>query len=295
MSILDIGKGLFLNRPRARVVSTTVPLQTGILTTVSTFGLLAPVTFARLGSSNANLTMNAAGQISATAALTAGQTQTLYGTATGADGVVFPFTANLTGVLSLGTLTLSALTAATGNAWSATINGKTAGSTITASSSDGTTLTVSGTTVSGTFSAAGSPTITLTETIGGASNSPRVSTATVTVSLSPTLGALSLSATTFVVGTASSGTINGATAGSTITVSGAPAGFSINSAARTWSYNGSGSATSGSLTLTETLAGATNTPRSTVINFTVSASGSARFDSTTVSFDSSIITFDRAA
>jgi hypothetical protein len=67
-----------------------------------------------------------------------------------------------------------------GVAYSGTVSGTTTGSTLTATSSDSTTLTVTGTggtrTVAGTFSAAGTPTITLTETLAGASNTPRVTT-----------------------------------------------------------------------------------------------------------------------
>lgn len=97
-----------------------------------------------------------------------------------------------------------------------------------------------------------------------------------------TLGTLGLSATSFLRGTASSGTITGATLGSTITATGLPAGLTINSALRTWSWDGSGAgATSGTLTLIETLLGATNTPHSTDIGYsiTVAAGGTVgQFD-----------------
>lgn len=82
-----------------------------------------------------------------------------------------------------------------------------------------------------------------------------------------TLGDLSLSSTSFVVGTAASGTIIGAAAGSTIAITGQPTGFTINSVARTWAYDGTGTATSGSLTLTETLPSLG--PKNTVIAYTV--------------------------
>lgn len=72
------------------------------------------------------------------------------------------------------------------------------------------------------------------------------------VAATPTVSALGLSSTSFTLGTASSGTITGGTIGSTLSVSGAPTGFTINSAARTWAYDGTGSATSGSLILSET-------------------------------------------
>jgi hypothetical protein len=77
-----------------------------------------------------------------------------------------------TGGITLGTLTLSPLTATAGSLYTGSIATKTAGSTITASSSDGTSLTVSGSTLTGTFTTAGTPTINLTETLAGASNSP---------------------------------------------------------------------------------------------------------------------------
>lgn len=96
MSTLDIAKGMFLNRQRARVVNAFAPLQAGLLHTVSTFGLLAPVTFTKTGGA-ANLSLASNGHVTAAAALTAGQTQSITGTAIGADGWGGPFTLNLTG------------------------------------------------------------------------------------------------------------------------------------------------------------------------------------------------------
>lgn len=94
------GAGSGGGAPRAKAVSVTVPLTTGLLTTVSAYGLLAPVAFAKTGGS-ANLAIGAAtGNISATAALAAGASQSLSGTATGADGCVLPFTATLTGAVA---------------------------------------------------------------------------------------------------------------------------------------------------------------------------------------------------
>jgi hypothetical protein len=51
-----------------------------------------------------------------------------------------------------------------------------------------------------------------------------------------------------------------------------PTGFTINSAARTWAFDGTGGISTGTLTLIETLAGATNTPLPTLINYTISLS-----------------------
>jgi len=84
----------------------------------------------------------------------------------------------------------------------------------------------------------------------------------------PALGDLVLSGA-LVVGVASSGTILNATAGSAIasTVS----GLTVNSAARTYTYNGSGAAGSTNNGLTETLAGATFSPRGNVVTIVSSA------------------------
>jgi hypothetical protein len=111
-------------------------------------------------------------------------TITLTETLAGAIGSPKPSTVGVTvsaAPVTLNALTFSPNTATAGTAWTSTITGKTSGSTITATSSDGTPLTVSGTTISGTFSASGTPTITLTETLAGATNSPRPSTGSVTV------------------------------------------------------------------------------------------------------------------
>lgn len=85
---------------------------------------------------------------------------------------------------------------------------------------------------------------------------------------SVTLGTLTLSGS-LQIGTATSGTILGATAGSTI-VSNIP-GISVNSGARTYSGTPTGSAATISNGLVETLAGATNTPNSSSITVSVAA------------------------
>ena len=87
----------------------------------------------------------------------------------------------------------------------------------------------------------------------------------------PTLGVLSLSQSSFSVGTPGSGTIIGATSGSTITAAGLPAGLTVNGAARTWTYDGVGAATTATVTLTETLASATNSPRASTVAVTIAA------------------------
>lgn len=116
---------------RAKTINSKVPLVSGLLTTVSSFGLLAPVTFARTGG-NANLTLASNGQISATAALTAGATQSITGTATGADGVVLPFTANLTGAVSVPAAPTVTLTPGNGQVSIAYSPNATGGAAITA-------------------------------------------------------------------------------------------------------------------------------------------------------------------
>lgn len=78
-----------------------------------------------------------------------------------------------------------------------------------------------------------------------------------------TLGALTLSGS-LQIGTATSGTISGATVGSTIT-SNIP-GITVNSGARTYSGTPTGSAATIANGLVETLAGATNTPRSSSVD-----------------------------
>jgi hypothetical protein len=102
MSMSDFIVGRVTMRPRARTISVGVgSTTTGLLATASTFGLLAPVAFAKTGGS-ANLSINSStGGISATSGLGAGVVQSLEGTATGVDGCVIPFTYTLTGVASV--------------------------------------------------------------------------------------------------------------------------------------------------------------------------------------------------
>lgn len=92
--------------------------------------------------------------------------------------------------------------------------------------------------------------------------------ATIGAGATVTLGALTLSGS-LQIGTAASGTINGATVGSTIT--GNIPGITVNSGARTYSGTPTGSAATIANGLVETLAGATNTPRPSSV--TVAAAG----------------------
>ena len=89
---------------------------------------------------------------------------------------------------------------------------------------------------------------------------------------SPTLGALTLSDASFQRGAPKTINILGATLGSTIAATSTPAGFSVDSAARTVAYDGTGSgAATPTLALTETLAGATNSPRTSNVALAIGA------------------------
>lgn len=89
----------------------------------------------------------------------------------------------------------------------------------------------------------------------------------------PSLVALTLSQTAFTIGSSASGTIIGRAAGSTIGMSGGPSGLTINSTTGTWAYDGSGTAATGTLVLTETLADSANSPRPSNVNWTKATSG----------------------
>lgn len=93
---------------------------------------------------------------------------------------------------TLDALTLSPLTIGDDVLYTGTITGATVGSTIVATASDGTSLTVTGTTVTGTFANPGSVTINLIETLAGATNSPRTSPQSFTVTPPPAATDLTL-------------------------------------------------------------------------------------------------------
>lgn len=88
-------------------------------------------------------------------------------------------------IIVLDPLSLNPRTATHAVAWTGTLSGTTTGSTVTATSSDSTTVTVSGTgntrTLTATFAAAGNKTLTITETLTGASNTPKVTSIIVAV------------------------------------------------------------------------------------------------------------------
>ncbi len=162
-----------------------------------------------------------------------------------------------------------------------TVSGKTSGSALSLVDDAGGRVALSGAQIvrgatALDYETAASHSFTVRETLAGATNSPRDTVMTITVTNvfeAANLSALALSATTFTAGTPSSGTITGATAGSTITASGLPSGLTINGAARTWAWDGTGTASTGSLTLTETLTDSANSPRDTVIGYTIEAAG----------------------
>ncbi len=97
---------------------------------------------------------------------------------------------------------------------------------------------------------------------------------TFTISVLAVLGNLALSSYAYVPGVPSSGSITGAhDANEVITLTGSwPTGLTINSAARTWAYDGSGTDSSGTGSLTGTHPQATNSPHVTPnLNWTVSS------------------------
>ena len=93
---------------------------------------------------------------------------------------------------TLQALTLGSTSFTAGRPFSTAIAGLTPGSTVTVTSSDGTALTVSGSSLSGTFASAGSLSLALTETLAGASNSPRVSLIGASVTATPAIPANAL-------------------------------------------------------------------------------------------------------
>ena len=188
---------------------------------------------------------------------------------------------------TLNALSLSSASVPQGSPATINIVGATAGSTIAVQSGSlptGMTLDSAARTISGTPSGSGLSTFTLRETLAGAVNSPRDTAGLqVNVATAPTLGALSLSASSVTQSAPSTVNINGATTGSTISVqSGSlPAGMTLDSGARTISGTPT-TVSSNSFTLRETLAGATNTPNDTPLSLDVAASGTTGFISSGV-------------
>jgi hypothetical protein len=161
--------------------------------------------------------------------------------------------------INLGTLSLSGALQV-GLATSGTILGATDGSTI-AGNIPGITVDSVARTYSGTPTTAATVPNGLVETLAGAVGSPKNNSVTVAAASLGTLGLSGL----LVNGTASSGTITGATTGSTITKAAGLTGLTINSGARTYSWDGTNAAGTTSNGLTETLVGATGSPKDSPI------------------------------
>jgi hypothetical protein len=160
------------------------------------------------------------------------------------------------------------------------ITGASVGSTLSLADSAGGKVDISGNNVVRGFTplnyeAASSFSFVVREDNPNALNSPQFSVLSLTVTNvyeQPALGTLSLSLAHFTPSVPSSGTIIGATAGSTITSSGLPAGLLVNGVTRTWAWDGTGSVSSGTLTLTETLADSLGSPKANSISWVISSS-----------------------
>lgn len=116
-----------------------------------------------------------------------------------------------------------------------------------------------------TFSSGGAKSFTIVETLAGRANSPKSNSLTTTVaSQPPALGTLTIPSSGY-AGTPLS--IGGFTNGSTITVQGNPSGVTIDNTAHTITFDTAGAK---SVTLIETFAGATGSPKSTTVTTTIS-------------------------
>jgi hypothetical protein len=275
---------------RSKNLHLSVATDAGPLASVSGFGLLAPAAWLKTGG-HTNLTIGTRnGVISAESALPAGATQSLTGTVTGADGVVIPFIANLTGESTLpghpppaltlvelsGAFSLSENAAA--GALAGSIVGKTAGSTLSLlDDAGGRVALASPNIVRGAtalnYEAASSHNFTVRETLSDSPNSPRDTVFTLAVTNvfeAASLSALSLSSTAADQNAPTTLNIVGSTGGSTISLlSGIlPTGMALSSALR--QITGTPT-TPGvySFTLRETLADSPNSPRSTALSITV--------------------------
>lgn len=136
-----------------------------------------------------------------------------------------------TDIITIAAIELKALTVApaVGNlntAYEGTITGRSPNSQLKLSGPGAAGLSITGSTISGTPTAVGS--VSITETLDGASNTPRLTADIIAISSAPTLSSLSLSPATAQTGTAYNGTITKRTNGSTLTLNGPGAeGLSI--------------------------------------------------------------------
>jgi len=126
------------------------------------------------------------------------------------------------------------------------------------------------------FEAATSHSITIRETNAGYSNTGRLTTLAVSVTNvweQPDLAALAFSSTVFTVGTPSSGTITGGTTGAALVATGMPSGLTVDVNARSWAWDGTGTDGTSTVTLTETLADSSNSPRASPVSITINPAG----------------------
>jgi len=124
------------------------------------------------------------------------------------------------------------------------------------------------------FETATSHSVTVRETLADSANSPRETVLSITIGNvfeQPSLAALTLSSSTATVGTSTSISIIGATAGSTL-AGAVPDGMTLNSALRTITGTPAVAGTY-DFTLTETLADSANSPRVSNVSVTVTVSG----------------------
>ncbi len=159
---------------------------------------------------------------------------------------------------SLAALSLPATTWLVGAPVDLVVIGTTPGAALTATLPPG--LTIGNGRIAGAPISAGLADIMLVETLAGADNSPRTTVIGIMVAAPVVLQALSLSGP-LREGVASAGTVAGAATGSRLAT--ALPGLTIDSAARTYIFDGTVAAGT-AIALTETLAGATGSPRATM-------------------------------
>ncbi|MBA4087364.1 MAG: hypothetical protein C0491_06140 [Novosphingobium sp.] len=186
---------------------------------------------------------------------------------------------------NLSAISLSAAVLAEGSAAGSVVGvlvGKTSGSAVALVDDAGGRFAISeGNLVAGAtstdFETATSHSVTLRETLADSANSPRDTVLWITIGNvfeQPSLAALTLSSSTATVGTSTSISIIGATAGSTL-AGAVPDGMTLNSALRTITGTPTVAGTY-NFTLTETLADSANSPRISNVSVTVAApAGSA--------------------
>lgn len=170
---------------------------------------------------------------------------------------------------TLRALIVSPSSATVGTAYSGTISGLTSGSSIALSGAGAAGLSIAGGVLTGTPTTTGA--VNIIETLAGATGSPRTSSSVITVAAaaSVALNGLTLSPTTATVGVAYSGTVSGKTSGSTLALSGAgAAGLTVSGS----TVSGTPT-TPGTVSIIETLAGATGSPRTSSGVITVAAAG----------------------